>query len=84
VEAPLEGNLIYFKNDDVPGVIGRIGTLLGRHKVNIANFSLGRHESGKPAKAVAVVHVDGVVPEKVLASLRKLPAVRYARAVEVG
>jgi D-3-phosphoglycerate dehydrogenase len=84
VEAPLEGSLIYFKNDDVPGVIGRIGTLLGRHKVNIANFSLGRRESGKPAKAVAVVHVDGAVPEKVLASLRKLPAVRYARAVEVG
>jgi hypothetical protein len=52
--------------------------------VNIANFSLGRNEGGKPAKAVAVVHVDGVVPEKVLASLRKLPAVRYARAVDVG
>ncbi|SRR5579871_659527 len=83
VEAPLEGNLIYFKNDDVPGVIGRIGTLLGDEHVNIANFSLGRRETGSPAKAVAVVHVDGAVPEKVLESLRKLPAVRYARSVQV-
>jgi len=87
VEAPLEGNLIYFKNNDVPGVIGRIGTLLGKRGINIANFSLGRrdeHAKGKPAEAVAVVHIDGRVPERVLAELRKLPAVKYARSVEVG
>ena len=88
VEAPLEGSLIFFKNDDVPGVIGRIGTLLGEHHVNIADFSLGRRKSRAgdtgPAKAVAVVHVDGRVPEAVLVSLRKLEPVRYARAVEIG
>ena len=42
VEAPLEGNMIYLRNLDVPGVVGRIGTALGQHGVNIANFSLGR------------------------------------------
>lgn len=87
VEAPLAGNLIFFKNDDVTGVIGRIGTLLGRRGINIANFSLGRreeHARGRPAEAVAVVHVDGRVPERVLAELRKLPAVKYVRSVEVG
>ncbi len=42
VEAPLEGNMIYLRNLDVPGVIGRVGTVLGQHNVNIANFSLGR------------------------------------------
>ena len=42
VEAPLERNLIYLRNRDVPGVIGKVGTILGEHKINIADFSLGR------------------------------------------
>jgi D-3-phosphoglycerate dehydrogenase len=42
VEAPLEGNMIYLRNLDVPGVVGRVGTAMGQHNVNIANFSLGR------------------------------------------
>ena len=41
-------------NDDQPGVIGEVGTILGRHGVNIANFALGRNETG----AVGVVNVD--------------------------
>lgn len=88
VEAPLHGNLIFFKNVDVPGVIGRIGTLLGERHVNIANFSLGRRENGDaagPGEAVAVVHYDGPpVSESVLAELRQIPAVRFVRAVEIG
>src|SRR5580658_6773598 len=56
VEAPLEGNMIYLRNLDVPGVVGRVGTVLGQHNVNIANFSLGR---GAESSAVAVVQVDG-------------------------
>ncbi len=46
VEAPLERNLIYLRNRDVPGVIGKVGTILGEHKINIANFSLGRQGNG--------------------------------------
>ena len=89
IEAPLTGNLLFFKNSDVPGVIGRIGTLLGRRQVNIANFSLGRRENRSrrkgPAEAVAVVHYDGArVPDPVLAELRKIPAVRFVRAVEIA
>ena len=41
VEAPLERNLIYLRNRDVPGVIGKVGSILGDHKINIADFSLG-------------------------------------------
>jgi D-3-phosphoglycerate dehydrogenase len=89
VEAPLKGNLIFLKNADVPGVIGRIGTLLGERGVNIANFSLGRRENGPeagaPAEAVAVVHYDGPrVSDSVLAGLRAIPAVRVVRSVELG
>lgn len=86
VEAPLAGNLIFLKNDDVPGVIGRIGTLLGRRRINIANFSLGRRENsarGRPAEAVAVVHVDGRVPAKVLEELRRIPPIKFVRSVEL-
>ena len=85
VEAPLERNLIYLRNRDVPGVIGRVGTILGEHKINIANFSLGRRSGeaapGSAREAVAVVHVDGRVPDKVLAELRKIEAVEQAKAI---
>ena len=67
VEAPLEGTLVVCRNLDVPGVIGRIGTILGQQGVNIANFALGRERgagaAGKPVKALAVVQVDEPVSE---------------------
>ncbi len=87
VEAPLERNLIYMRNRDVPGVIGRVGTILGEESINIANFSLGRPSVGKDSEqsreAIAVVHVDGVVPDEVLTKLRKIPAVKTAKAVRL-
>jgi D-3-phosphoglycerate dehydrogenase / 2-oxoglutarate reductase len=87
VEAPLERDLIYLRNRDVPGVIGKVGTILGRHKINIANFSLGRRMGNTkpdlPREAIAVVHVDGKVPPEVLAELRKVPAVEQAKAIRL-
>ncbi len=87
VEAPLEGHLVFMKNQDVPGVIGRVGTILGENHINIANFSLGRRENrtapGEPAEAVAVVHIDEPIPERVLEQLRQSPAVKFACAVEL-
>jgi D-3-phosphoglycerate dehydrogenase len=82
VEAPLQGNIIYLRNRDVPGVIGRVGTVLGEHKVNIANFSLGRSEEAQePRGAVAVVQVDSEVSDTVLQDLRKIEAVEVAKAI---
>lgn len=86
VEAPLERNLIFLRNRDVPGVIGKIGTTLGEHKINIANFSLGRRaQDGEDGvrQAIAVVHVDTRVPENVLTELRKIGAVKFARAIRL-
>ena len=87
VEAPLERNLIYLRNRDVPGVIGRVGTILGEESINIANFSLGRptadDQPRQSGEAIAVVHIDGVVPDEVLAKLRKIPAVETAKAVRL-
>ncbi len=85
-EAPLEQHLIYMRNRDIPGVIGRVGTILGEHKINIANFSLGRRgdtEPGHASEALAVVHVDGDVPEAVLAELRKAAGVQQAKAIRL-
>lgn len=95
VEAPLEHNLIYLRNKDVPGVIGRIGTILAEQGINIANFSLGREElvardgeSGAAPtaggrEAVALVHVDSEVPEPALRALRAIPAVMLATPIHL-
>jgi D-3-phosphoglycerate dehydrogenase / 2-oxoglutarate reductase len=81
VEAPLEGTFIYLRNLDVPGVVGRIGTVLGQHNVNIANFSLGRSRQGQEASAVAVVQVDGEISDKVLDALRDIETILLAKAI---
>jgi D-3-phosphoglycerate dehydrogenase len=84
VEAPLEGTLVVCRNLDVPGVIGRIGTILGQQGVNIANFALGRERAGaKPVKALAVVQVDEPVSESVLEALKVIEALLEARLVKL-
>lgn len=60
VEAPLEGTLIVIRNRDQPGVIGEVGSVLGRHGINIATFALGRGTGG----AVGVVRVGTHAPEE--------------------
>jgi len=88
VEAPLEGHLLVCRNLDVPGVIGKIGTILGEHGVNIANFALGRDRSGvEPVKALAVVQVDAPVSQDVIDALLKIEALLEVRLVtlpEIG
>jgi len=84
IETPLEGNLLVCRNLDVPGVIGKIGSILGEQGVNIANFALGRERSGaKPVKALAVVQVDAPVSAKVLEALGAIEALLEARPVSL-
>jgi D-3-phosphoglycerate dehydrogenase len=84
IETPLEGNLLVCRNLDVPGVIGRIGSILGEHGVNIANFALGRERAGaKPVKALAVVQVDAPVSDTVLEALGTIEALLEARLVQL-
>jgi D-3-phosphoglycerate dehydrogenase len=85
VEAPLAGTMLIICNDDQPGVIGEVGTILGRHKVNIANFALGRNETG----AVGVVNVDedAAAPgalDAAVDTIRRVPAIRDAWVVRLG
>jgi D-3-phosphoglycerate dehydrogenase len=79
IEVALLGNMIMFKNTDVPGVIGKVGSTLASHNVNIADFSLSRNDQ---KEALAVILVDDAVNEdtlKELASLEACLSVKYAR-----
>ena len=83
VEAPLGGTMLLIANDDQPGVIGEVGTILGRHGVNIANFALGRGNQG----AIGVVNVDEDKPEalnQAIRELRNVTAIRSAWLVRLG
>jgi D-3-phosphoglycerate dehydrogenase len=83
IELPLEGNLVYIRNRDVPGVVGKLGTLLGRHRVNIGNLALGRRSHEIGGEALAVVQVDSPAPEAVLEELRQLPEIQEARGIHL-
>lgn len=83
VEAPLDGTMLLLMNNDQPGLLGAVGTILGHHAINIASFALGRNEHG----AVGVVTVDDptgtAISKAVLQEIRGVKSVRQAWAVRV-
>jgi D-3-phosphoglycerate dehydrogenase len=79
MESHFTPHMLYVTNEDKPGFIGKLGTLLGDAKVNIASFNLGRTAPG--GDAIALIEVDGPVPESVLDDLRRLPVVKQAKAL---
>jgi D-3-phosphoglycerate dehydrogenase len=84
LEAQLEGNILYLRNRDEPGVIGQVGTTLGKHGVNIATFALGRREATRGAEAVSLVRVDGEVSSAILDPIRAIPAITEAKLLHLG
>jgi D-3-phosphoglycerate dehydrogenase len=90
IEAALQGTLLVFRNHDVPGVIGRIGTILGEHSVNIANFALGRSVRSQripQGQALALVQIDVKSPSDAntaIEALRKVEAIVSVRLVDLG
>jgi D-3-phosphoglycerate dehydrogenase len=86
IEAPLRGTLIALRNHDVPGVIGRIGTVIGEHGVNVANFALGRADETHPSAqgmALAVIQVEGEITDALVRALRAIDAVVEVRLVQL-
>ena len=77
LDAEFAPHMLYITNEDKPGFIGKLGTLLGDAKVNIANFTLGRSAPGQDA--IALIEVDGAVPAEVAAAVAKLPLVKHAK-----
>ncbi len=76
-----EGKLLLIKNYDVPGVIGKLGSILGKYRVNIAGFQLGRKEKGKEAKGVILVDDD--VPQEAIEEIKEIPEILEVKQVNL-
>ncbi|WP_035871424.1 phosphoglycerate dehydrogenase [Cucumibacter marinus] len=77
MEAEVTPDMLYITNEDKPGFIGRLGTLLGDEDVNIANFNLGRLEAGKDA--IALINLDSPLSDSQLKSIEAIPGVKQAK-----
>jgi D-3-phosphoglycerate dehydrogenase / 2-oxoglutarate reductase len=81
LDRALAGEVLITHHRDVPGVIGRVGTILGLHGVNIAGMQVGRHHQG--GEALMVVNVDNEIPDYVLGELKAITAMRNAYRVSL-
>ncbi len=79
IDAVPRGTVLAITNDDKPGFVGEIGTLLGKNGVNIAEMTLGRRQEG--GTAFAMINIDGQVPPNVLEEIRKLKKVQAVKVV---
>ncbi len=79
IEADLAGHMLYIVNEDAPGFIGRIGSLLGEAGINIGTFHLGRRDAG--GEAVLLLSVDQAIPAELQAQVEALPGVKMARGL---
>ncbi|HEX7477967.1 MAG TPA: phosphoglycerate dehydrogenase [Polyangiales bacterium] len=79
LDATLEGNVLVLHNEDRPGVIGSVGTILGKREINVSRMQVGLHEG----QAFALWNVDAPVPEEVLKELRGLSNVRSVLLVKL-
>ncbi len=82
VDVPVEGHLLLTKHQDKPGLVGRVGTLLGQHDVNISSMQVGRlHPRGE---ALMILTLDDPVPDDVRASVGAFPDVDRVRTAKLG
>jgi D-3-phosphoglycerate dehydrogenase len=77
MEAEFGPHMLYVTNEDKPGFIGALGTILGNAGVNIATFNLGRRAQG--GEAICLVSIDEAPPAAVLQAVAKLPQVKQAK-----
>ncbi len=82
VEVVPAGNMLVIGNKDEPGVIGSIGTLLGKNKINIARMQFGREKPG--GKAISVVSVDIPVSKEIISGIKKLPNVLSVKQISMS
>jgi D-3-phosphoglycerate dehydrogenase / 2-oxoglutarate reductase len=80
IEADLDGHMLYIVNEDAPGFIGRVGTLLGANNLNIGTFHLGRRTAG--GEAILLLSMDEAIPQSVLSELDKLQGVKTVKALK--
>ena len=79
IEAPITDHMLFIRNEDSPGLIGGIGTILADADINIADFRLGRKNGG--GQAVALIAIDGMLSDDVYQKVKALPQVRLAKSL---
>jgi D-3-phosphoglycerate dehydrogenase / 2-oxoglutarate reductase len=82
MDAIPQGHLLLVKNDDTPGVVGHLGTVLGARAINIARMTVGRKPGS--GRAVMLIEVDSEVQPDTLEAVGAIPGVREARSVRLG
>lgn len=83
LEAYLDGNLLFFTHSDVPGIIGRVGTVFGQHQINIAQMAVGRAGEQPGGQAIGVLNLDSQPPQKALEQLMAIDAIERLRPIEL-
>ncbi len=81
LEAYLDGKLMVFTHDDVPGIIGTVGTIFGEHQVNIAQMAVGR--MGPGGGAIGVLNLDGIPPQAALDAVANHPHIQSVKVIEL-
>lgn len=83
LEAYLDGHMMFFTHTDVPGIIGRVGTVFGQHQVNIGQMSVGRAGQQPGGHAIGVLNLDGVPPKIALDQLMAISSIEKVQMVEL-
>lgn len=81
VEAIPQGYMLFVNNNDKPGIVGAVGTLLAKDNINIASITFGRESQG--GLAISVVNVDSEIPEGTIEKLRKTKDILFAKLIKV-
>ena len=79
IEAELGPNMLFVTNEDKPGFIGSLGSILSNANINIATFHLGRTEVG--GDAIALIETDEVVSSELIKNINDIPQVKSAKAL---
>jgi len=83
LNSPLAGEVLITHHRDQPGMIGQIGTILGRHEVNIAGMQVGRHDLARGGEAIMVLNVDDDIPDVALEAIKAIPGIEAAYVVSL-
>ena len=83
LDAYLDGLLLIYPHRDVPGLIGFVGTILGKHRVNIAHMALGRERNEPGGDSIAVLNLDNTPSAETLDELAKHPDVQGVELVRL-
>lgn len=83
MEAYLDGILLLFVHKDVPGIIGRVGTIFGQHQVNIGQMSVGRASSQPGGHAIGVLNLDSFPPQQAIDQVTSIDPIERVQLIEL-